>query len=208
MRKVPKIYFWASLKLTPNSWASQPTANSEYLSFCSLGLSWWRKVFRGCTAEEGRSAWYHRENSGNLVAGVEQWAIEHASQLIISLLEEAETSSCVLTWYYLSLIFCSSQSKMLSPKFCEDCFQVVEQQFVLGINQFAAGAWKALKKMSLYLQTFCFELILIWPCRSKSRFIAERSLFFSFRMGRGSSLPPNGMKKGELLSKILPLRTK
>lgn len=103
---------------------------------------------------------------GNLLAGMEQQVIEHALQLIISLLEEVEASSCVLMWYYLSLILCSFQSKMLSLKFCEDCFQVVEQQFVLGINQFAAGAWKALKKMSLYLQAFCFVLILIWPCRS------------------------------------------
>lgn len=33
---------------------------------------------------------------GNLLAGIEQEMIEHVLQLIISLLEEAEASSCVL----------------------------------------------------------------------------------------------------------------
>lgn len=92
------FFFWASLRLTPNSWASQPFVNREglfvllYCGFvlveqCSCELHTGKRTF--CTIPLGRLL-------GNLLVGMEKQIDRTCLMLLISLLG-AFKSSCVLT---------------------------------------------------------------------------------------------------------------
>lgn len=120
INRVLDIFFWASLKLTPNSWASQLFVNrGDYLSFFAVSLSCWRKVVVSCTEEKGHFVQYPWEGSWAIISWYGAASDRTCLMLLISLLREVK-ASCVLTWYYLSLILSSFQSKIFCLKFCED----------------------------------------------------------------------------------------
>lgn len=58
------FFFWASLKLTPNSRPANPLLTErDYLSFFTVGLSWWRKVIMSWREEKGHSVQHPWEGS-------------------------------------------------------------------------------------------------------------------------------------------------